>query len=411
MFKPVPVYVGWRYIGAKRQNHFISFISMTSVLGLTLGVAVLIVVLSIMNGFDRELQKRILGMVPHGSIHAEQPIKNWRELVQQIEARQDVLAAAPYTQMQAMLSNSGNVTGALVTGVDPEYETRVSLLQDFMVEGELDNLQAKAFTIILGRGLALQLGVTVGDRITLVLPEAMVTPAGLLPRYKRFTVSGIFEVGAELDGTLAIIHLADAARLLRQPQSAQAVRIKLEDLFAAPSITPSVAGALGAAYTAKDWTYTHGNLFNAIKMEKAMIGLLLMLIVAVAVFNIVASLVMLVREKRSDIAILLTLGATPAAIRAIFIVQGAMIGFVGTAVGGVIGVVVALNISQFVNWVDASLGLDLFSFYFVSYLPSHLSQFHVVLVTSIAFAMSVLATIYPASKAAKIQAAEALRYE
>lgn len=380
-------------------------------MGLTLGVAVLIIVLSVMNGFDRELQNRILGMVPHGSVYAQAPIKDWETIVPKVETHPEVVAAAPFSQLQGMLAASGNVSGVFVSGVVPEMERKVSIIDGYLTSGSIDDLKPGSYNIILGQTLALQLGLLIGDKVTLVLPEASVTPAGVLPRFKRFTVAGTFEVGAELDGTIAVIHLADAGKLLRQPGTAQGIRIKVDDLFMAPAITREVAWGLDGSFYSSDWTYTHGNLFNAIKMEKAMIALLLLLIVAVAAFNIVSSLVMLVREKQSDIAILRTLGATPGSIRTIFIIQGTLIGALGTVVGTALGVSAALTIGDFAGWLDRNFQLNLFSSYFINYLPSELRSSDVIIITSAAFILSIFATIYPASRAAKIEPAEALRYE
>lgn len=411
MFKPVPLFIGLRYNAAKRKNHFISFVSLASILGLTLGVAVLIVVLSVMNGFDRELQNRILGMIPHAALHSYDPLTDWQSLAKKAKQNPQVIGAAPFVHMQGMLTHQGSVSGVFVNGIDPVAEHEVSILDGFVKPGGVNLLKAGEFNMILGRTLAYQLGVGVGDKVTLVLPEASITPAGVLPRFKRFTVVGFFEVGAELDGMMAYIHIADASRLKRQPGVVDGVRLKVKDLFAAGHIVKEMSVHLGGRYYTSDWTDTHGNLFRAIKMEKSMVALLLLLIVAVAAFNIVSSLVMLVREKQSDIAILKTLGATPGTIRAIFIIQGTIVGFVGTIAGTIIGVVVALNIAGFAAWLEETFQLHLLAFYFVNYLPSELRLEDVVIVTSVAFVLSILATIYPSSRAAKTEPAEALRYE
>ncbi len=411
MFKPLSLYVGLRYTRAKRRNHFISFISLTSILGLTLGVTVLIVVLSVMNGFDRELQVRILGMVSQASVLGYEPIPDWKRVVNKAEEHPQVTGAAPFIQLQGMLSHRGEVTGAFVTGVQPEYEDKVSIISQHMKAGTLASLNDDKYNIILGAGLAHSLGLAVGDKVTFVLPEASVTPAGVIPRFKRFKVSGIFRVGAEVDGMMAYIHLDDAAKLMKIPGRAQGVRLKLENLFKATEVSWKVANELEGQFYASDWTRTHGNLFQAIKLEKTMMALLLLLIVAVAAFNIVSSLVMVVTDKKSDIAILRTLGASPRTVMGIFMVQGTFIGVLGTVAGTLLGIFIATNISDFASWVESTFQVALFQQYFVNYLPSELRQDNVIMVAGVAFAMSFLATIYPARRAAKIEPAEALRYE
>ncbi|MCG8669912.1 MAG: lipoprotein-releasing ABC transporter permease subunit [Pseudomonadales bacterium] len=411
MFKPLSLFVGMRYTRAKRRNHFISFISMTSIMGLTLGVTVLIVVLSVMNGFDRELQVRILGMVSQASVLGYDPITDWKYVADEAEKHPNVTGAAPFTQLQGMLSHKGEVTGAFLTGIEPNYEDKVSIISDHMRVGTLSTLNDAKYNIILGAGLAHALSLAVGDKVTFVMPEASVTPAGVIPRFKRFTVTGIFQVGAEVDGMMAYIHLDDAAKLMKIPGKAQGVRLKLDNLFKATDVSWDVASNLPGQYYATDWTRTHGNLFQAIKLEKTMMALLLLLIVAVAAFNIVSSLVMVVTDKKADIAILRTLGASPRTVMTIFMVQGTFIGVVGVTAGTLLGVFIALNISDFASWVEQTFQIALFQQYFVNYLPSELRRDNVVTVVSVAFVMSFLATIYPARKAAKIEPAEALRYE
>lgn len=411
MFRPVSLFVGLRYTRAKRRNHFISFISLTSILGLTLGVMVLIVVLSVMNGFDRELQRRILGMVPQASILGYQPFSDWRDLIVEAEQHPQVMGAAPFIQLQGLLSHKGAVDSAFITGIDPEYEGRVSILPEHLKSGSLDKLQSGSFDIILGSALARRLGLVIGDKVTLVLPEAAVTPAGIIPRFKRFTVAGTFEVGAELDGMVGFINIEDAARLARIKGKVEGVRLKVKDLFQAGRVSWEIAGNQTRQFYASDWTRTHGTLFQAIKMEKTMMALLLLLIVAVAAFNIVSSLVMVVTDKKSDIAILRTLGASPRTIMGVFMVQGSFIGVMGTLAGTLLGVAVALNISDFALWLEQVLHTKLFEQYFVNYLPSELRWGNVIFVSGMGFLMSFLATLYPASKAAKVQPAEALRYE
>ncbi|RBW49833.1 lipoprotein-releasing ABC transporter permease subunit [Marinobacter sp. F3R11] len=413
MFRPLSFCIGLRYTAAKRRNHFISFISLTSMIGLMLGVAVLIIVLSVMNGFDRELKERILGMVPHAIIQSSGPLEDWETVDAQVQEHPRVLAAAPFVQGQGMITGGGDVRGVLLNGVLPEEERTVSIIEDHMIEGKLDDLVAGEFGIIVGRTMAASLRLQLGDKVTVVLPEASVTPAGVLPRLKRFTVKGIFSVGAELDGNYTLIHMDDAAKLMRTGGKAQGVRLLVDDLFAAPKVAEEAARALSGRYYISDWTRTHGNLFQAIRMEKTMIGLLLMFIVAVAAFNIVSTLVMVVTDKTADIAILRTMGATPGRIMRIFIVQGAVIGVFGTMIGTGLGILGALNISAFISWLEGVLGHKFLSadVYFISYLPSQLQWQDVSIISGAGLALSLLATIYPAWKASRVDPAEALRYE
>lgn len=411
MFKPTALFIGLRYTRAKRRNHFISFISLTSILGLTLGVAVLITVLSVMNGFDRELKTRILGMVPQATLHAYEPFRNWKKVVDFSLKQKGVVAAAPFNQLQGMLAAGGQVSGAMVSGIIPEREKTVSIMHQHMQQGSIDALQDGSFGIVLGAGLAANLGVGVGDKVTLVLPEAALSPAGVIPRFKRFTVVGVFKVGADIDGLLAYVNLHDAGRLLRIEDRVQGVRLKLDDLFAAPEISYALVRQHPDYLYASNWTQTHGNLFNAIKMEKAMMALLLLFIVAVAAFNIVSSLVMVVTDKKADIAILRTLGASPATILKIFMVQGTVVGVVGTVSGVLLGVLLSLTITDIATGIEQVFNISLFDAYFVNYLPSQLELGDVLMVSLVSLGLSFLATIYPARRAARVQPAEALRYE
>jgi len=413
MFRPLSLYVGLRYTAAKRRNHFISFISLTSMIGLMLGVAVLIIVLSVMNGFDRELKQRILGMVPHAVIEGADHIRDWQDVVSRVEEHPRVLAAAPFIQGQGMVTGGGDVRGVLLNGVLPDQERDVSIIENHMIEGQLDDLEAGEFGIIVGRTMASSLRLQLGDKVTVVLPEASVTPAGVLPRLKRFTVKGVFSVGAELDGNYTLIHMDDAAKLMRTNGRAKGVRLLVDDLFAAPRVAEQAARSLNGRYYISDWTRTHGNLFQAIRMEKTMIGLLLMFIVAVAAFNIVSTLVMVVTDKTADIAILRTMGATPGRIMRIFIIQGGVIGIFGTLVGTALGVLGALNISAAISWLEGALGHQFLNadVYFISYLPSQLQWQDVFIISGAGLAMSLLATIYPAWRASRVDPAEALRYE
>ncbi|MBU3118809.1 lipoprotein-releasing ABC transporter permease subunit [Acinetobacter soli] len=411
MFKPISLYIGLRYTRARRSNHFISFIALVSMIGLTLGVAVLITVLSVMNGFDRELKNRVLGMVPQATISSNQILTDWPQLAKKIEGHPHVTGVAPFTQLQGMLTAQGQVAGIMVSGIEPSYEKKVSIIQNHMVAGSIDSLKKGEYGIVLGKQMTDALGLGLNDSVTLVLPEATPSPAGVVPRFKRFKIVGIFSIGAEVDSMMGYIALNDASTLLRLPDGAQGIRLKLDNIFAAPQVADDIVETLPSNFYASNWTYTHGNLFSAIQMEKAMVSLLLFLIVLVAAFNIVSSLVMVVTDKKSDIAILRTLGASPATITKIFMVQGTVIGVIGTVAGAILGVVFASSVSNIIDWFNTALGLHLFDAYFINYLPSYLRWQDVALIVSVSLLLSFLATIYPALRAAKIQPAEALRYE
>ncbi|OOE07997.1 multidrug ABC transporter substrate-binding protein [Stutzerimonas degradans] len=414
MFLPLSVFIGSRYTRAKRRNHYISFISLTSLIGLSLGVLAMILVLSVMNGFQREMSARILGMVPHATIDGSQPLDDWQALAQRLRTHPEVQAAAPLTQLEGMLSFKGSMQPIQISGIEPQVEGDVSIVASRMVAGGLDDLRAGEFGVIIGMITARRFGLSVGDKLTLIVPEVSATPGGITPRMQRLNVVGVFKVGADLDGSLALIHRADAAQIRRwQPEQVQGVRVKLDDLYRAPQVAGQLLAQLGEGYRAEDWSHTQGSLFSAMKMEKTMIGVLLMLIVAVAAFNIIATLIMVVADKRADIAILRTLGATPRQIMAIFMVQGSLIGISGTLIGIVLGVLGALNVSELVGWLERVTGQHIFSsdVYFISTLPSELRWEDVAIVAVSALSLSFLATLYPAWRAAQTQPAEALRYE
>jgi lipoprotein-releasing system permease protein len=375
----------------------------------------MIVVLSVMNGFDHEMRTRVLGMVPHATIESAKPIDDWQALAARVKRNPQVEAVAPFTQMQGLLTNNGRVQKMLLNGIDPAQERNVSIIDAFVKQGSLDALKPGEFGILLGDKAATKLGVTLGDKVTFVSPEVTVTPGGMFPRMKRFTVIGIFHVGAgELDGYVGLTNLQDLSLLHRwKPEQVQGLRLKFTDLFKAPRTAYEISHQLGDDYYSRDWTRTHGNLYQAIGMEKSMIGLLLLLIVAVAAFNIISTLVMVVNDKRGDIAILRTLGSTPGQIMAIFMVQGTVIGVVGTFVGAALGMLAALNVSAGVALLERLIGHKFLNadVYFIDYLPSQLQSQDVLMVCGAALVLSFLATLYPAWRAARTQPAEALRYE
>lgn len=412
MFRPLALFIGLRYTKTERKNGFISFISLISMIGLTLGVAVLITVLSVMNGFDRELKTRILGMVSQASVSSYEIIPDWQTLAKQIEDNdKNVIATAPFIGLQGMLTAEGRVSGIMVSGIEPEYETKVSIIGNHMKSGDIHALRAGEFGIVLGESLARSMGLNLGDKVTLVLPEASPSAAGVIPRFKRFTLVGTFNISPEIDGNMAYVAMRDAGVLLRLPEGAQGIRLKMNDIFKAPQASIKAQNIAPERLIADDWTSTHGNLFSAIQMEKAMIGLLLFLIVVIASFNIVSSLVMLVTDKKSDIAILKTFGASPKLIMQVFMVQGMIIGVIGTVAGTILGIAFTLTVSQLLGFINNFFGLHLFDAYFVNYLPTQIKIGDILLITSSSFLLSFLMTIYPALKASKIQPAQTLRYE
>ncbi len=416
MFKPLPIAIGLRYTRAKRRNHFISFISVVSMIGLILGVTALITVLSVMNGFERELRERILGMASHATIQAfDGSLRNWQDLSQQVEDEDPrVLAVAPYVSGEAMLSAFGNISGALVRGIDPASEQRVARIGEHMIRGSLEDLEAGAFRAVLGYELALQLGIRVGDSVVLMAPQASVTPAGVLPRMRRFEVSGLFEVGMyEFDRGTAFIHLDDARAVFQTGEGVTGLRLRLSDMMQAGMISRDVARSLDGMFRVSDWTQQHANLFRAIQMEKIVMFIILSLIVAVAAFNIVSTLVMLVTDKQSDIAILRTLGLKPSAVMLVFIVQGVIIGAVGVMLGVVGGISLALNIDVVVPFIERVTGTQFLAadVYYIDELPSDLRLQDVLRISGLAFVLTLLATLFPAWRAARTRPAEALRYE
>jgi lipoprotein-releasing system permease protein len=412
---PYELFVGLRYTRAKRRNRFISVISLISAIGITIGVAALIVVLSVMNGFQKELRTRILGVASHVQIAAfDGGLRDWRDVAQQASQLPDVVAAAPFINQQGLLGNRQNVQGALIRGILPEDEDRVADIGRHMKVGALGDLRPGEFGIVLGSELAHAVGASVGEKVVLIAPQGQVTPAGILPRIKQFTLVGVFEVGMyEYDAGLALIHLEDAQKLYRMPDLVSGVRLKLTDLFLAPRLARELMRTLRAEVMVSDWTRSHANFFRAVQIEKRVMFIILTLIVAVAAFNLVSTLVMAVTEKQPDIAILRTLGATPVSILKIFVIQGLIIGVVGTAAGVVLGVLTALNVETLVPAIERAFGVQFLAkdVYYISDLPSDLHWSDVITVGSVSLVLSWLATLYPSFRASRTNPAEALRYE
>lgn len=418
MFRPLEVFIGLRYTRAKRRNHFISFISLASILGIAVGVTALIAVISVMNGFGTELKQRILGMVSHATIEGVgETLRDWPQAIEIVRSNPHVLGAAPYIERQAMLQGE-RVSGAIVRGVEPSLEPQVSDIGLRMKVGTLDDLVAGGYGIVLGKELAMTLGVGVGDKVTVFAPEFSATPIGALPRTKRFVVVGLFEAGMqEYDAGLAVMHLKDAQTLYRL-DGPTGIRVKMDDMFRAFAIGRDIAQDLAnkagsGYYRITDWMQGHNNLFQAIAMEKKVMFLILSLIVAVAAFNLVSTLVMLVQDKQADIAILRTLGQSPASVMGTFVVQGMLVGSLGILLGVFFGVLLAHNLTAIVHWIERTFHTSFLSadVYYITDLPSELHWDDVLWITVSAFVCCALATLYPARRAAKTEPAAALRYE
>jgi lipoprotein-releasing system permease protein len=407
--------IGLRYTRAKKRNHFISFISLTSMCGIALGVAALIVVLSVMNGFQKELRTRILGVASHVQLSgANGELAGWQKVAEQAARQPSVVAAAPYVSAQGMLSFDQTVRGVLVRGVQPEMEEKVADFNRHMRGSGMQVLKPGEFGIVLGGELARALQVFIGDKVTLIAPQGLVTPAAILPRLKQFKVVGIFEVGMyEYDSGLALIHMADAQVLYRMEDRVSGVRLKIDDLFQAPRVSRELLRFVDADVAISDWTRSHANFFRAVQIEKNVMFIILLLIVAVAAFNIVSTLVMAVTDKESDIAILRTLGASPRSIMQVFIVQGALIGAIGLLLGVAGGIVLALNVDVVVPFIEKLIGTQFLAkeVYYISELPSDLQWRDVATISSVSFVLTLLATLYPSWRASRVNPAEALRYE
>jgi lipoprotein-releasing system permease protein len=407
--------VGLRYTRAKRRNHFISFISLISMAGIALGVMALIVVLSVMSGFQQELRTRILAVVSHVQLTGPgNRLEDWRRVAEGARQNPRVREAAPYVNAQGMLTYGQAVRGAIVRGVLPDAEERVADIGRHMKKGSLGALAPGEFNIVLGGELSRALGAFVGDKVALIAPQGQVTPAGVIPRLKQFTVVGTFDIGMyEYDSSLALVHLEDAQKLYQLGDATSGVRLKLDDLFAARGVAQALAAQLAPDVYASDWTRSHANFFRAVEIEKRVMFIILTLIVAVAAFNIVSTLVMLVTDKQADIAILRTLGAAPASIMQIFIVQGAMIGIIGTLLGVVGGVLLGWNVDTVVPAIENVLGFKFLAkdVYYISDLPSDVQLRDVATIGVVSLVMSFIATIYPSWRASRVNPAEALRYE
>ncbi len=415
ILQPYELFIGLRYTRAKRRNHFISFISLISMLGMGLGVMALIVVLSVMNGFQKEIRARMLGASPHLEVVADGGrLHDWQAVLDKVAQHPQVAAAAPYVAGQGMLSFGQSVQGVMVRGIDPQQETAITGLSGKMKVGALNDLRGGEFTIVIGSDLARALGVKVNDKIMLIAPQGQITPAGMMPRLKQFRVAGIFEIGmAPYDNSLALIHLNDAQKLFQLGDAVSGISAKLHDIDLAPRVASELQGLLPPDLYANDWTHQNSNYFRAVQMEKKMMFIILSLIVAVAAFNIVSTLVMAVTDKQADIAILRTLGASPRSIMKIFIVQGVVIGIIGTLLGSLGGIVLALNLDVVVPFIERLFGVQFLAkdVYYITELPSDLRYREVALVASMSFLISLLATLYPSYRASQTQPAEALRYE
>lgn len=414
MIKPLALAIGLRYMRAKKRNQFVSFISLSSMLGIGLGVTVLITVLSVMNGFDDEIHKRFFGMAPEITISgADNRIADWPSLSKEVQKFSDVKAVAPFIGLQGMITHDGQAVPMMLTGILPEKETQISHLEKKMLLGSLKNLEH--FGIVLGQSLAENLGVLVGDKVVVMVPEADMSPAGMIPRFKRFTVAGIFKAGTgfNFDTKLAFVHLHDAQKLLQYGQDVSGLKLKIKEVYAAPMLSRILSNRLGEQYFVSNWTDQFGSFFQAVKMEKTMMFLILILIIAVAAFNLVSSLVMVVNDKQAEIAILRTLGATPRLILWIFITQGMLVGVCGLGLGLLGGLTLASHATAIVDDLQHLLHMKFISsnIYFVDYLPSKISWDDVWQVCVVALSMSFLATIYPAWRASKTLIAEALHYE
>ena len=414
MYRPLPLFIGLRYLRAKQRNQFISFVSLISLLGMVLGVFALVVVLSVMNGFEKELRDRILSVVPHGYISGpEGHLSDWQALQQQYLQHPNVSGVAPYIEGNVMLNRNATIRPAQLLAVQPDDEKTVSSVSQHMQQGGFDQLRANEFGIVVGQLLARNLGLRVGDSVSVLLPKMTVTPVGLFPRIKRFTVVGMFSVGAQLDSSTVFIHLADGQKLFQLSGQVQGLRLQFDDLFKAGEYLPQLIANNGAGLSSKSWQQTQGSLFKAVQMEKRMVSLLLLIIVAIAAFNIISIITMIVADKRAAIAVLRTMGASPASVMQVFMIQGVALGLMGITVGLILGVPAAYFAGDIVAWFEQLFGMHVFNpqVYFITHIPSLLQWQDVLWIVGCGLLLSLLATLYPAWRAAHVQPAEALRYE
>ena len=413
--RPFELFIGLRYTRAKRRTHFISFISLVSMLGIALGIAALITVMSVMNGFEKEIRARILGAAAHIQILGPaEGLRDWEAVARAAREHPEVVAAAPFVQAQGLLSTGSAVRGVFVRGVVPELEEQVADFGKHMKSGSLAALRPGEFGLAIGIGIARALGLAVGDRVTLISPQGQVTPAGLMPRLKQFTVVGIFSLDHnEFDSALALARMEDAQVLYRMDGAVSGVRLKVRDIDHAPQVARELASRVPRDSYLSDWTQQNVNYFRAIQIEKRMMFIILTLIIAVAAFNLVSTLVMVVTDKHADIAILRTLGVSPASVMRIFVVQGAVIGTIGTLLGVAVGVILALNVDVVVPFVERAFNFQILSreVYYISELPSDLHWRDVWSVAAVSLALAFVATIYPSWRASRVNPAEALRYE
>jgi len=414
MYRPFELFTGLRYLRSRRRNQFLSFISWFSLLGLVLGVAALITVSSVMNGFEAQLQERILRFLPHGFIESSDGrLADWPELRRWLEVQPGVRGAAPYIRGHALIGEGATARGVELSAILPELQRRVSLVDDYMLAGSLSDLRPGEFKIVLGAIVAQRMRVGVGDRVTVVLPRVSVTPVGIFPRMRRFTVAGIFEVGAQLDASEVFIHLDDGQRLFGLGDAVQGMQVQVDDVYRAGAVLAALRPSLPGDFAVSDWSQLQGGLFQAVKMEKIMVALMLFIIVAVAAFNIVSILTMMVMDKRADIAVLRTMGASAWQIVLLFLVQGLTIGVLGVLFGVLVGVPLALGIGDLVSGLEQLLRFRVFdpSVYFITAMPSELHVRDLLWTIGGSLLLSLLATIYPAWRAGQIQPAEVLRYE
>lgn len=416
MFRPAALFVGLRYTRAKRRNHFISFISLVSMIGIALGITVLITVLSVMNGFDKEIKQRVFSMVPPITLSSQTGrVENWEAVQKQMLGSADIIHSSPFVTAEVLLNNAGSTQPAIISGILPNEEKNVSEVANKMIEGKLTALHPGEFGIVLGENLANALNAKMGDKITIVTPQISFTPAGVIPRFKRFTVLGIFRAGSGFgfDRSLGFVYLSDAQKLLGLGEAVTGLHLTVNNIFAAPRIAKKLEQEFNSNAQLSTWADQFGEFFHAVKLEKTMMFFILLLIIAVAAFNLVSTLMMVVNEKESDIAILRTFGATPRTIMAVFIVQGGIIGVFGTLLGLLGGVVLAWNVTEIVNGIQNLFHVQLLSsnVYLVDYLPSDIQISDILKICSASMGLSLLATIYPAWRASKMDPVESLRYE